>query len=90
MNLLLCLFLLGQRQWERRIVELILMRLRSFEPKMKKLPLLLLTPLLLPTAEIFNILLLLPAIPGVAGADHVNQPSSRNPLVLGLAIILYY
>ena len=71
MNLLLRLFLLGQRQWERRIVELILMRLRSFEPKMNKLPLLLLTPLLLPTAEIFNILLLLPAIPGVAGADHV-------------------
>ena len=71
MNLLLRLFLLGQRQWERRIVELILMRLRSFESKMKKLPLLLLTPLLLPKAEIFNILLLLPAIPGVAGADHV-------------------
>ena len=71
MNLLLRLFLLGQRQWERRIVELILMRLRPFEPKMNKLPLLLLTPLLLPTAEIFNILLLLPAIPGVAGADHV-------------------
>ena len=71
MNLLLRLFLLGQRQWERRIVDLILMRLRPFEPKMNKLPLLLLTPLLLPTAEIFNILLLLPAIPGVAGADHV-------------------